>query len=92
MGFMNTSVLLSDLALDLKRVAIGYYRGSDKMAERFSQEALMRKKEIEKLEIKPYLQELLRDTEKVLHEKNFKEIAEDALMYSTLFQNAALKT
>lgn len=81
---------MSSLALDLRRVAIGYYRGSSKMADRFLQEALKRKKEVDVTIIKPYLQILLTKIEKLHDEKDEKQKAEDALMYSILFQNAAL--
>lgn len=88
---MNSSQTLGALALDLKRVAQGYYRGSESMAARFVQEARERKKELQDLDLKPYLQKLLSNLEDVFEEKDHKKLAEDALMYSILFQNAALK-
>jgi hypothetical protein len=86
----NNKIVLSSLALDLRRVAIGYYRGSSKMAERFLQEALKRKQEIDVVTIKPYLQKLLSKVDNISDEEDDKQKAEDALMYSILFQNAAL--
>lgn len=83
-------IALSSLALDMRRVAIGYNRGSSKMADRFLQEALKRKQEIDMTKIKPYLQKLLSKVDKIYDEKDEKQKAEDALMYSILFQNAAL--
>ena len=42
---MDNKIILSSLAMDLKRAAIGYNRGSYIMADRFFEEALKRKKE-----------------------------------------------
>lgn len=86
----STYISLSSLAMDLDRVSIGLYRKSDKTAERFIQEALMRKKEIDMNEVKPYIKDLLEKMEIALLSEDKGKKAEDALMYSTLFQNAAL--
>jgi hypothetical protein len=86
----KNKIALSSLALDLRRVALGYHRGSEKMADRFYEEALMRKEEIVLDSLKPYLQVLLKKFESLSLEENHIERAESALMYSTLFQNAAL--
>lgn len=83
-------IALSSLSMDLERVAMGYYRGSNKTAERFFEEALKRKSEIDTSSIKPYLKKLLNDFEKIKSEKEIAKRAEDALMYSTLFQNACV--
>lgn len=83
-------IVLSSLSLDLKRVAIGYFRGSTKMAERFFEESLKRKEEAQLLELKPYVKILLEKFEKVNSITDEKRKAEDFLMYATLFQNAAL--
>ena len=88
---MNTKIALESLSMDLKRVAMGYYRGSDVMAKRFSEEALKRKEEVSLQDVKPYLEALLDRMERDLQQKNTKNIAEDALMYSTLFQNYCQK-
>ena len=75
--------------MDLKRVALGLHRGSRAMAERFLKEALTRKAEIDTKDVPPYINNLLSQLEvKKLDDK----FAEDALMYSTLFQNFATKT
>jgi len=79
------------LAMDLKRVALGYNRGSTQMAERFLEEALKRHKELQAQHNSPYLQKLLNSIAKLLAQKDKEKLAEDALMYSTLFQNYALK-
>ena len=86
----KNKIALSSLALDLKRVALGYFRGSNSMAERFFEEALRRKKEIDSRKVKPYLRNLLSNFEKIMFDHDQKKQAEDALMYSTLFQNASL--
>jgi len=87
---MNTYDSLSSLAMDLKRVAIGYHRGSEKMADRFLEEVLKRKDEIQKDSVKPYVNLLLSKLEGLLNEKDLNKKAEDSLLYSTLFQNASL--
>ena len=76
--------------MDLKRVALGYYRKSDKMADRFLQEAIRRKNEINLEKVNISTKKLLQGLDKIVNENNDAR-AEDALMYSTLFQNAALK-
>lgn len=83
-------LILSSIAMDLKRVALGYYRKSDKMADRFLEEAMKRREEINLKKIRPSLKKLLEGLDKMIS-KNNDARAEDALMYSTLFQNAALK-
>lgn len=88
---MNDKIILESLAMDLKRVALGYYRGSEGMAERFAKEAKARKKELRNLNLKPYLRKLLLNMDDILKQDDHKKLAEDALMYSTLFQNASLR-
>lgn len=84
---MNNKVALESLAMDLKRVAIGYHRGSFSMAKRFSEEALKRKSELTNAQLKPYIQIVLEDIDTVLHESDKEKIAEYSLMFSTLIQN-----
>ena len=88
---MNTFISLSSLAMDLDRVSIGLYRKSYKMADRFAEEALLREKEIDKTKVKPYIATLLGNLEKLLRSTDNLRKAEDLLMYSILFQNAAIK-
>lgn len=85
---MNNKAILGALAMDLKRAALGYHRGSDIMAERFFEEALKRKSEIKTETLEPYLNKFLVKVEKLRNEKK-ERVAEDALMYSTIFQNAS---
>jgi len=87
----ETKIIISSLSMDLKRVALGYYNGSEKTAQRFSEEALRRKEEVSNVEVKPYLRKFLNLLPDMLSQEDKQELAEDALMYSTLFQNYALK-
>lgn len=87
---MNNKVILESLASDLKRVSLGLQRGSLRMAKRFTQEALKRKKEVDTKKVDKYIVMLLGRMEKDLQMADDEKKAEDALMYSTLFQNYAL--
>lgn len=84
-------VSLSSISMDLERVAMGYQRGSLRMADRFLQEAIKRKKEVDLTIVKPYIKNLLNNLDNMKREKDKQKLAEDALMYSVLFQNAAIK-
>lgn len=86
----KTFISLSSISMDLERVATGYQRGSTKMADRFLKEALMRRGEIDRNLVKPYVKNLLDKLDNIKTEKDKQKLAEDALMYSILFQNAAL--
>ena len=85
---MKQKIIIESLAMDLKRVAIGYFRGSATMSERFFEEALKRRNEIDSTNLKPYLVKLLNNIENLKNEE-IKKAADDALLYSTIFQNAA---
>ena len=90
-NLVNTYISLSSLAMDLKRVALGYHRGSNKMADKFLEEAMKRKDEIHQNDVKPYIFDLLSKLELLNSERDILKRAEDSLLYSTLFQNASLK-
>lgn len=77
--------------MDLLRVALGYHRGSIKMAKRFSEEAKKRIVEIDKSRLQPYFVKILQSVSTILDQKNFDRTADDALMYSTLCRNYAKK-
>lgn len=79
--------VIASMAMDLKRVALGLHNGSNLTAKRFFEEALKRKAEIKEEDIKPYLKVFLDKLPKLLDQKDAKKIAEDALLYSTIFQN-----
>ena len=83
---MKNKIALESMAMDLKRVALGYHNNSLKMAERFHREAIARKSEIDLKELRPYLRLVLKKTEKIN-----KNSSEDALMFSTLIQNYTRK-
>lgn len=87
---MSQKIIVESLAMDLKRVALGLYRGSNAMANRFKEEALKRGAELEQQKSDVYLKSLLRHCRESLSISNNRS-AEDALMFSTLFQNFALK-
>jgi hypothetical protein len=70
-------------------VATGYFRGSNVMAEKFYAEALKRKKELDNKKLKPYLIKFLNKLDN-LNKQEKAKAAEDALLYSTIFQNAAI--
>ncbi|MDO8638875.1 MAG: hypothetical protein Q7R43_04835 [Candidatus Daviesbacteria bacterium] len=85
----NQKLIVESLAMDLKRVSLGLYRGSNIMANRFKEEALKRSQELENQSPNDYLKILIQRTKEVL-KSDKQRVAEDALMYSTLFQNFAL--
>lgn len=87
----KNKIAFSSLAMDLKRVALSYHNGSLETAKRFLDEAIKRAEDVDKKSIKPYLKKILNNLDSFLDQKDNQKIAEDALMYSTLFQNAALK-
>ncbi len=87
---MNNKIILESLALDLKRVALGYHRESYKMAERFYEEAYKRTTEVDLVLLKPYLKKVLEKVQ-TLEGKDAKSIAEEAQMLSTLIQNYSIK-
>lgn len=87
----KNKIILSSLSMDLKRVALGYHNGALVTARRFLEEAIRRKKEVDLANVKPYIKDLLNNLENIKNEKDKQKVAEDALMYSALFQNAALK-
>lgn len=85
---MKQKIIIESLAMDLKRVALGLQRGSLGMVKRFKDEAFKRSEELDNQDI--YLNKLVSGMKNSLTQDNDRT-AEDALMYSTLFQNFALK-
>lgn len=83
-------ITIESLSMDLKRVALGMHRGSLAMVQRFREEALKRELELEKFTLDVYLNKLLTETKKRLRKKD-SSMAEDFLMYSTLFRNYSIK-
>ena len=82
-------IAISSLAMDLKRVALGFHNGSEKTAQRFAQEALKRGEEISNPP--PYLRKIINTLPRILSQQDKQKLAEDALMYSTIFQNYVTK-
>ena len=55
----SNKIALSSLALDLKRVALSYHRGSITTGDRFFVEAMKRKSEVDLALVKPYVGKML---------------------------------
>lgn len=78
---MNNKLILASIASDLKRVAMGLHRGSQTTVEKFTQEALRRKLEIDISALDVYMQKLVPKLDSAVCN------SDDALMFSTIFQN-----
>ena len=87
----KTKQTIESLSMDLLRVALGYHRGSKITAQRFAQEALKRKSEINKSSLKPYFAKWLNMLPQMLNNSDTQKVAEDALMYSVISRNYAKK-
>jgi hypothetical protein len=85
----KNKIALSSLAMDLKRVALNYHNGSVETAKRFFEEAIKRRDEVDKKKVRVYLREILNNLDQLIFQEDDQKIAEDALMYSALFQNAS---
>lgn len=86
----QTYISLSSLAMDLKRAALGKHQGSETMANRFLDEAIKRKGEIDLKRVAPYIRQILQEVE-LLKTGDRQRVAEKSLMFSTLLQNYSLK-
>jgi hypothetical protein len=75
--------IIGALAMDLKRVSLGLYNGSTSVADRFWEEAIKKKSEIETSKVPDYICSLLKDLK---NKKDFEKL----LMYSTLLQNYSI--
>ena len=87
---MDTKMLTQALSMDLLRFALGLHGGSFDMATTFKNQALKLSNSIAEKRPRGYLAKLIKDTQDVLIRDDDK-VAEDALMYSVLLQNFALK-
>jgi hypothetical protein len=87
---MDNKLVLSSLAMDLKRVALGLHRGSEAMAVRFEQEAKSRLAEVELNSLLPYMKDTLIKINMTFAITDRGKKAEDILMYSTIVQNYVL--
>ena len=81
---------LAALSMDLKRVALSYHGNSLPTATRFTTESLHKAKSLDSSHLPNYVKKILDSLEGILKQKDEQKIAEDALMYSTILQNAAL--
>lgn len=88
---IQANLPLAALSMDLKRVALASYKHSFKVADMFIQESLAKKNKIDVTREQPHVKHLLSSLDAVLSQKDKAKLAEDALLYSTLLQNAALK-
>lgn len=88
---MDEKIAIESLSMDLFRVAMGLHKGSNKMAKRFSEEAIKRCMEIKKADVKPYFAKILDNIESCLSGQPKARTAEDSLMYSVLCKNYARK-
>lgn len=88
---MTNKMLIGALAEDLYRVAIGLYKGSDKMAHVFTDEVLKRREVINVDSVKPYVQTLLQRLPHLLSQEDKTKKSEDALMVSVILRNYAQK-
>lgn len=84
---MNTDRLLASLSMDLVRVAMGYRRGSIRMADRFCQEAKARCIELKDADLQVHIQQIIVDILLIMDDDDKLIIAEKSLMYSTVLQN-----
>lgn len=89
---INNKIILGSLAMDLKRVALGYHRGSPKMAERFIQEVKRWQKSLDTATLPHYIYRILGDFNDLIIQGDQEQIADRALMYSTLIQNYVQKS
>ncbi len=83
-------IAISSLAMDLKRIALAYHNNSNETAERFIVEANKRKSEIDTNLVKPYLVDHINSLDNLFKRDDKLHLAEDALMYSQIFQNYAI--
>jgi hypothetical protein len=81
---------LAALSMDLKRVALGYHGQSIPTAERFVAESLKKSKALNQKELPSYVVKIIHRMEEILSDPDKQKVAEDALMYSTILQNAAV--
>ncbi len=88
---IQANLPLAALSMDLKRVALASHNHSQKVADRFIQESLAKKNNIDPAAQLPHVRRLLTTLDSVLAQKDTAKLAEDALLYSTLFQNAAIQ-
>lgn len=85
-----TQLKLAALSMDLKRIALSYHGNSVHTASRFTAESMSKVKHINQTNLPTYVKKILGSLGDILNQKDKQKVAEDALMYSTILQNAAL--
>lgn len=84
---MTNIQLIGAIAVDLKRIARAYSNNSLDTGKRFVIEVAETQKEINSAAIESYMQKIFQQLPKILENHDYLELAEDALMYSTILQN-----
>jgi len=82
--------IIAAISMDLKRASLAFYNGSEVVAATFSKEALTKIRSIKVELCAPYIQKIITSLPDILKQKDRKKVAEETLMYSTIFQNYAL--
>lgn len=86
----KTKLLIGSLSNDLYRVACLTQRGSTKAAEKFWRQSGRWVKDLETVQLKPYIKKIIFDIKFKLNSDSLTaEMAEKYLMYSILLQNYA---
>lgn len=78
---MNNKMVLMSIASDLKRVAMGLHRNSKTTIDKFTQEVLCRKQEIDISLLDKYMQDWIAKLDLAVSNPD------DALLLSTVIQN-----
>jgi hypothetical protein len=87
----KANMQLAALSMDLKRVAMAAHNRSQHVADRFIAESIAEKNRIDITNQKPHIRAILTNLVNILSQKDTGNLSEDALLYSILLQNAALK-
>jgi len=85
----NTSNEIQDAKIRAEYEKLTKYFFSE-MAVTFCEEALKRRSEVDSEKVKPYIKNCLNKLPGILMNGDKEKISEDALMYSTIFQNYVL--
>lgn len=73
-------IALSSMVMDLKRAALGFAKGSDRVGKIFLEEAKKRKSEVNLCDVPNYIGTIIKSL-------NNRTNSDDLLMYSVLLQN-----
>lgn len=78
-------IALSSMVMDLKRAALGFAKGSDRVGKTFLEEAKKRKSEVKLKDVPTYIGTIIKSLDKKIS-------SDDLLMYSVLLQNYVNKS